>query len=190
MFKNFKPLILLVVMFFSAGTYGFITPDEASGLSTAVDGGWTELDAVEGGPGGIKTTFTNIDSLAANPSVTAWTTLLSMCDGNSQNDAEKYMSATGYLSGSSNDSVWVTVEQRTGSDNLVTVVDTLGYMRGGTAVTFRVSLSNYGRQYRFKFTPYTSGGGTANASTCDIEFAVYCAKLDQFNTKKKYTDSY
>lgn len=180
--KLFKSLFLLVLIFLTAGMFGFINPE---GNNTAADGDWTELGKTEGGPGGIYTSWTNIDSATATTS--DYTTKLSVCDGQSQNDAEKYLSAFGYLAGNANDSVLVTIETKNGSSNLTAIVDTLGYLRGGTAKIFRVSLSGYGREYRVKATPHTSGDGTANASTCDLEISFYCAKLDQLNPVENYT---
>lgn len=185
MFKNFRSLILLVALFAAAGAIGFITPSDSN---TAIDGAWETLDDVDGGPGGIYTSWTNIDSLAASPTYSAYTTKLSKCDGQSQNDAEKYLSAQGYLAGSANDSVLLTIEGKTGSSNLVAVCDTLGYLKGGTAKIFRVSLSGYAREYRVKATPWTTGDGTANASTCDLEISFYCAKTDVINPFRNYPD--
>ena len=159
------------------------------GFKITADGDWTELDAVEGGWGGIYTSWTNIASVAANITYSAWTTKLSYCDGQSQNNAENYVTASVYYNAVAADSIFVVVQAKTYSDNLVTVVDTLGYFAGATtpaALNAKVSLSNYGRQYRVKITPYTSGDGDANASTNDVEISFYCAKPDVINPHKAY----
>lgn len=161
----------------------------AAGFKDAADGDWTELDPVEGGWGGIYTSFTDIDSLAANPTYTDWTTLLSYCDGQSQNDAEKYLTAVVYFNAVANDSIQLIIQGKTYSDNLITYVDTLGFKAGAStpvAVPYKVSLSTYARQYRVKIIPYTSGDGTANARGCDVEISFYCAKPDVINPHKKY----
>lgn len=160
------------------------------GFRYYANGDWDEQDPVEGGWGGIYTTFTDIDSLAANPSYTDWTTTLSYCDGQSQNDAEKYLTAKVYYNAGANDTVRLIIQSRSGSDNLITNVDTLGRFAGATtpaASDVRVSLSNYGRQYRVKIEPATAGDGTANARGNDVEIAFYCAKMDVINPHKKFT---
>lgn len=161
----------------------------AMGFKLAADGDWDEQDAVEGGWGGIYTSWTDIDSLAANPTYSDWTTKLSYCDGQSQNDAEKYLTAKIYYNAGANDTVRVIIQSRSGSDNLITNVDTLGRIAGATTPVgsdVRVSLSNFGRQYRVKLEPATAGDGTANARGNDVEIAFYCARPDVINPHKQY----
>ena len=161
----------------------------ALGFKAAADGDWTELDPVEGGWGGLYTSWTNIDSLAANPTYSDWTTKLSYCDGQVSNNAESFMTAVVYFNAGANDSLQLILQGRTNADNLITYCDTLGFKAGATtpvAVAYKVSLSSYARQYRVKLVPYTSGDGTANAVGGDVEVSFYCSKPDVINPHKSY----
>ena len=178
-------LFLAVVTTMAVSEYGF-----TSEANTAGNGDWTVLDAVEGGPGGLYVSWTNFDS--ANTQYSDWTTEPTLWDGQSQNDAEKYVQYAAFYNSGANDTIRPIIQARTGSsDNLIINVDTIsGRIPGASSpvvLTGKVSLSGYGRQYRIKIENCSAGDGTLNALSQDFELSLYPAKVDVINPVRKYT---
>jgi len=155
----------------------------AVGWTYWADGDWTVKDGW-GGPC-LTTSFTNIDSLAANPTYTDWTPIPATFDNNTISTPYWYNAVAA-------DSLYVTVQGRPfGSTdaNLIYPVDTLGYWVGSATVITNVvnwSPGHVAGEYRLKFTPYTSGGGAANAVGNDLKVGIIGKSQEQYDYKKYF----
>lgn len=155
----------------------------AVGWTYWADGDWDVKDGW-GGPT-LTTSFTDLDSLAASPTYTDWTPIPATFDNNTISTPYWYNAVAA-------DSLFVTVEGRPfGSTdaNLIYPVDTLGYWAGSSSVITNVvnwSPGHVAGEYRLKFTPYTSGGGAANAITNDLKVGIVGKSQEQYDYKKYF----
>lgn len=157
-----------------------------AGANKAADGDWT-LKKGDGGPE-ISTSFTNLDSIAANSTYTAFSPKPATFDAQT-------MWLNTYFNGGANDSLLVIVQAKpfgvTGTHQIVNV-DTL-YIVGASTPAGKynsLSLSGYGGEYRLKINAYTSGGGTTNSAGNDLEITWGSISNDPYYSRPAYNANY